>query len=231
MGGSRILIASDIRLYSEGIRSFLRDRDAFDVVGVAADAAAVIRSAESDNPDVILLDQAMAGSLELLHQIRKRQPACRVVALGLHDEEAALLTWAEAGVAGLVSRDASVEDLVCTIESAVRGDLHCSARIAGALLRSVASHSAHQPERRSLLPLTSREIAIVELIADGLSNKEIAQRLGIAVATVKNHIHNLLEKLRVRRRADAAACLRACDAPRDFARDSWAGREPPRARI
>ena len=231
MGGSRILIASDVRLYSEGIRQCLRDHEAFDVFGVASDAAAVIRFAESNRPDVILLDQALAGSLETLQEIRKRQPACRVIALGLPDEEVALLTWAEAGVAGLVSRDASVQDLICTIESAVRGDLHCSARIAGALLRSVASRSSLQPDRRSLLPLTSREIAIVELIADGLSNKEIAKRLGIAVATVKNHIHNLLEKLRVRRRADAAACLRACDTPSAIARDSWAVREPPRARI
>lgn len=231
MGGSRILIASDVRLYSEGIKQVLRDHEAFNVVGVASNAAAVVRSAESDRPDVILLDQALDGSLEALQKIRERQPACRVIALGMPDEEAALLTWAEAGVAGLVSRDASVEDLICTIESAVRGDLHCSARIAGALLRSVASHSAVVPARRSLLPLTSREIAIVELISDGLSNKEIAQRLGIAVATVKNHIHNVLEKLRVRRRADAAACLRACDTPPGIGRNSWQVREPPRARI
>jgi two-component system, NarL family, nitrate/nitrite response regulator NarL len=231
MGGCRILIASDVRLYSEGIRQFLRDREAFHVFGVASNAADVIRVAESDRPDVILLDQALAGSLETLQEIRKRQPACRVIALGLPDEEAAMLKWAEAGVAGLVSRDASVDDLVCTIESAIRGDLHCSARIAGALLRSVASHSAVVPERRALLPLTSREIAIVELIADGLSNKEIANRLGIAVATVKNHIHNLLEKLRVRRRADAAACLRACDAPSGAGHSLGAVREPARTRI
>jgi two-component system, NarL family, nitrate/nitrite response regulator NarL len=230
MGASRILIASDVRLYSEGIRQVLRDHEAFHVFGVASNAAAVIRSAESDRPDVILLDQALEGSLDTLQEIRRRQPGCRVIALGLPDEEVALLTWAEAGVAGLISRDASVEDLICTIESAVRGDLHCSARIAGALLRSVASHSAAMPERRSLLPLTSREIAIVELIADGLSNKEIAQRLGIAVATVKNHIHNLLDKLRVRRRADAAACLRASVAPPGTGA-SWSAREAPRARI
>jgi DNA-binding NarL/FixJ family response regulator len=221
MSESRILIASDVRLYSEGIRQFLRDHDAFLVLGIAATASAVIRSVEADLPDVVLLDQALEGSVEILREIRQRHPACRVIALGLPDEEAALLAWAEAGVAGLVSRDASVEDLLCTIESAVLGDLHCSARVAGALLRSVASHRSVAPRNGPFLPLTSRETVIVGLIDDGLSNKEIAQRLGIAVATVKNHIHNLLEKLRVRTRADAAACLRSCGARHPTTDGDW----------
>jgi DNA-binding NarL/FixJ family response regulator len=129
----------------------------------------------------------------------------------LPDQEDTLLEWAEAGVAGLVPREASFEDLLCTVGHAVRGEFRCSPRFAGRLLQRLAQPrlAAHPPERLS--SLTARETEIIRLIDQGLSNKAIAVELGIELATVKNHVHNLLEKLHVHRRAEAAARIRRGD--------------------
>jgi two-component system nitrate/nitrite response regulator NarL len=119
-----------------------------------------------------------------------------------------VLGCAEAGVAGYVPREASLEDLVETIGCASRGELRCSPQLGVTLLRQLALRAAGVDDAASRAPLTSREVEIVRLIEHGLSNKEIATRLGIQVATVKNHVHNLLEKLRIHRRAEAADRLR-----------------------
>ncbi len=215
-----ILIASDIRLYSEGIRECLRERGPFVVVGTATRAAEALILARELSPMVVLLDQAMAESLNTLRFIRRGLSDTSIIALGVPDQEDKLLEWAEAGITGFVPREASVEELASTIESAVRGELLCSPRLAGTLLRRLAWRTAvgGAPIPRS--PLTAREAEIVRLIDLGLSNKEIAARLGIEVATVKNHVHNLLEKLHVHRRAEAAARLRGRDPRRPT---PWSG--------
>jgi DNA-binding NarL/FixJ family response regulator len=131
----------------------------------------------------------------------------KIVALGVPDGEDAILSFGEAGIAGCVPPDASIQDLVQAVERAVRGELQITPRIAGAMIRRLALRAAAGDDS-SGNTLTARESEIVRLIDQGLSNKEIAVRLGIEVATVKNHVHNLLEKLRVHRRAEAAARLR-----------------------
>jgi two-component system, NarL family, nitrate/nitrite response regulator NarL len=206
--GIRILIGCDVRLYSEGISQFLSGQPGVAIVGVADRSEAVLQQLEQLGPDIVLLDQGLPDSLDTLRQARRLRPDCRVIALGVPEQEEALLAWAEAGVAGLVPRNASVEDLHSTIASAVRGELHCSPSLAGTLLRRLASRADAAKDVGSGLPLTIREAEIVTLIDQGLSNKEIAVKLGIEVPTVKNHVHNLLSKLQVHRRAEAAARLR-----------------------
>jgi two-component system, NarL family, nitrate/nitrite response regulator NarL len=206
---ARILIGCDVRLYSEGIAQFLSGQAGLSIVGVADHPEAVLRQVEQLSPDIVLLDQALPESLDTLRRARELRPDCRIIALGVPEQEEALLTWAEAGVAGLVPRNASVEDLHSIIASAVRGELHCSPRLAATLLRRLVSRAEGDRTTGSGLPLTLREAEILRLIDLGLSNKEIAVRLGIEVPTVKNHVHNLLAKLRVHRRAEAAARLRS----------------------
>jgi DNA-binding NarL/FixJ family response regulator len=203
----RVLIATNVRLHGEGIGELLRRHPAFAVAGLATTPDEVTHRVESAVPDVLLLDQAMPDALHTLREVQRLHPSCCVIAIGLPDD-AALLTWAEAGAAGLLARDASVDDLQNAIDSALRGELHCSAHVAGTLLRIIASRAAAERAAPARLPITPREAEIVRLIDDGMSNKEIATRLGIALPTVKNHIHNLLEKLRVARRSEAAARLR-----------------------
>jgi DNA-binding NarL/FixJ family response regulator len=145
----------------------------------------------------------------MIRAVAEQAPATRVVVLGLPAGDQALLDCAEAGAAGYVSRDASLADLKAALQSAVLGELRCTPRDAAALLRRVALLAA---QRSGPAPtgaaLTQREVEIAGLIDGGLSNKEIARRLGIEVSTVKNHVHNILEKLQVHRRGEAVSQLR-----------------------
>jgi DNA-binding NarL/FixJ family response regulator len=120
--------------------------------------------------------------------------------------ETDVLTCAEIGISGYVTRDGSLCDVVSAITAAVRGEVRCSPKIAGLLFRRVAALST---ERRghSAGGLTARETQIVRLLQEGLSNKMISRSLGIECATVKNHVHSILGKLGVHRRADAVSLL------------------------
>jgi DNA-binding NarL/FixJ family response regulator len=144
----------------------------------------------------------------LVRAVHERAPDARIVALGISGEEADVLPLAEAGIAGWLTREASVEDLCETVASAAAGEAVCSPRIAASLLRRVAALAADRRLGPTATPLTRRQREILALIDEGLSNKEIARRLSIELATVKNHVHNILEKLQVRRRAEAAALVR-----------------------
>jgi two-component system, NarL family, nitrate/nitrite response regulator NarL len=207
----RVVVAVDVRLYREGLANALAASGCVQVLATADSAQDAHTAATTMHPDVLLLDISMPGSLELVQTIATALHPVRVIALALEDDE--VMECAEAGIAGFVRRGASLEDVVATIQSVARGELVCSPQVAAALLRRLgtlaATHRAHPP----LNGLTRREREIVELIDQGLSNKDIARRLSIEVATVKNHIHNLLEKLRLHRRGEAAAYVRTAALP------------------
>jgi DNA-binding NarL/FixJ family response regulator len=206
-----ILIVSDIRLYRDGLAESLARHAGLAVVGTAAHADEAIRHAAALSPTVILIDHALPESLRTIRLISTVQPGIRIVVLGVLETDKNLLACAEAGVAGYVPRDASLPDLITAIENAARGELRCPPQIAATLLRQLAQRAAGPGDLPPRAPLTAREAEIVRFIEQGLSNKEIAVRLGIQVATVKNHVHNLLEKLRVHHRDEAAARLRGRD--------------------
>jgi two-component system, NarL family, nitrate/nitrite response regulator NarL len=207
-----VLIVSEVRLYREGLAELLARRGTLHVIGTAIHTADALTRACELEPAIVVLDYAAADSLSFSRALTQVRPDIRVVALGLPDSDDAVLAFAEAGIAGYVAREGSVDDVVAAIESAARGELRCSPQLAGTILRRLAWRAAVGGEMAPRSALTCRETEIVRLIDQGLSNKEIAVRLGIEVATVKNHVHNLLEKLRVHRRAEAAARLRGRDA-------------------
>jgi len=120
-----------------------------------------------------------------------------------------VIACAEAGVSGYVTREASLDELTGVVESVARGESPCSPRISALLLRRVAETAGRRTETDAARRLTRREAEIVGLIDEGLSNKQIAGRLSIELATVKNHVHSILEKLQVERRAEAAARVRS----------------------
>jgi len=205
----RVLVVSDIRLYRDGLAQVFADERRLAVVGAAADAPAAARMAAEHSPDVALVDMAMPQSGAAVRGIAAIAPAVKVVALGIRENEQDLIACAEAGVSGYVPRAASVQDLVTVLEGVGRGELLCSAHTAATLWRRVAALAATTGggETAHEQPLTRREREIGTLLEAGLSNKDIATRLGIEVATVKNHVHNLLEKLEVHRRGQAVARL------------------------
>ena len=206
--GRRVFIVAGIRLFREGLASALERDYGFTVAGTAASADEAAAAMQDGAPDVVLLDTLMADAAGAIRAIRAARAEAKVVALGVPDEDERVITWAEAGVASYLPREASLDELAAALDSLARGEATCSPRIAAELLRRVAALAANRPPTGADAALTTREREIVALIDQGLSNKEIARRLVIEIATVKNHVHNILEKLRVGSRGEAAALVR-----------------------
>ena len=177
-------------------------------MGMARNRDEALDLVASAEPDVAVLDMATRGSLEIVRAISEAAPPVKVIAFAIEELEGAIVACAEAGVAGYVPCEASTHDVGEIIERVFCGEMVCPPRTVPMLFRRLATHAKRGIERMDTLDITTREREIVVLIDTGLSNKEIAQRLGIEVATVKNHVHNILEKLNVTTRAQAANRLR-----------------------
>jgi len=207
--GTRValLIVAAIRFYREGLALFFHARDGFEVAGTAADVASTVDLVDRVEFDVALLDMATPAAPTAIALLRAVAPGRAIVALGVREDEDEVIPLAEAGVDGFVSRDASLEELCLAVRSAAEGETQCSPRVAAMLAHRVATLARQLPDRAPI-PLTRRQLEIVKLIDEGLPNKAIAQRLFIEVPTVKNHVHNILQRLDVKHRQDAALAVR-----------------------
>jgi two-component system nitrate/nitrite response regulator NarL len=154
---------------------------------------------------VALLEVGLPHGLNGARALRAALPEVQVLALAIDDTDESVVAWAEAGVAGFVTRDTSLDGLMGAVESVAQGGTSCSPRATAALLRRLASLAEVRRRVDRGGQLTPREREIVALIDQGLSNKQIASELQIEIATVKNHVHSVLEKLQVQRRGAAAA--------------------------
>jgi two-component system, NarL family, nitrate/nitrite response regulator NarL len=200
------LIAAS-RFYGEGLAQALQ-RAGIHLVGTAAGAEADVASMASHAPDIVLLDTAIPSMIGLLRTLTATPRAMRVIAIALPERTSDVLACVEAGASGYVTGDASLTDLVATIESVARGEMRCSPRITGTLLRRLAALAASRGPFPPGPKLTAREHEVLALLDEGLSNRQIAHSLYIELATVKNHVHHILEKLQVERRGEAIAYLR-----------------------
>jgi DNA-binding NarL/FixJ family response regulator len=208
-----VLIVAEIRLYREGLADMLRAEPGVDVVGTAAGADEAVRALRERHHDVVLVDVGLPDNAWLVRALLAAVPGTRIVALAVPEVEDSVVACAEAGVAGFVTREGSVEDVVAAVEAVARGETLCSPRMAASLFQRIATLALERSPQSIESRLTARELEILDLIDQGLSNKEIARRLTIELSTVKNHVHNILEKLNVTRRAEAAARARAERAP------------------
>ena len=205
-----MVIVAETLLYREGLAAVLGQHPSLEIVGAAASADAGIELVASARPDAALLDIGSEGGLAALGRMHEVWPGVRVVAFGVAESEQVIIDWAEAGVAGYVPRDSDVGQLTTVIEGALRDEVVCTPRVAGTLLRRVGALARRDgaQDGQGEVRLTPRETQIIALVDEGLSNKEIASRLQIGLPTVKNHVHNLIEKLGVTNRAQAAARIR-----------------------
>jgi two-component system nitrate/nitrite response regulator NarL len=223
-GKVRVVIGSSVRLYREGLAQALGAEHGVDVVGSAPSPGEILAVVADTRPDVVLLDMAMEADPGFVRGLVHRIPA-PVVVLGVEDED--VLAWAESGIAGFVTREGAVSDLVASVASAARGELVCSPQVAFGMLRRLGDLASQPAPAVPSARLTHRELEVLRLIAGGLSNKEIANRLGVALSTVKNHVHNILEKLQVVRRHEAALAVRGPEIqilrPRDLGLGPGAG--------
>jgi len=178
------------------------------VVGSADSPGAAIDMLAETMPDLVLLDVGMPSALPAVRLLAETFPGPKVVALGVSESREDVVACAESGASGYVCRQSSMRELVETLERVMANEVVCEPRIAAALiyrLGTLADRRFREPEK---LHITPRQLEIVALINDGLSNKQIASRLNIEVSTVKNHVHNILEKLGTHRRGTAAAMVR-----------------------
>jgi len=200
----RVAILSVVRIYAEGLAECLNRGD-ISVIGIARNFAEIKNLLEAASVDLILCDTSDKDTVDEVRQLTSCFPNVRSLAVALAETEIEIISWAEAGISAYVPRHASLSQLRTAIIAAMRDEVSCSPKITGWLLRELR----HQPEKG--VPgerLTSREIQTLRLISRGLSNKEIAGELRISVSTVKNHVHSVLEKLRVQSRSQAAAVIR-----------------------
>lgn len=195
-GLTRVLIVSEVCFFRECLaHAFAETRLLGDSLAVEPSA---VRAAMHQEPDVVLLHLAVPAGPRMARTIAVLAPRVSVVALAVAEDEATVVAWAEAGVAGYVPSDRTLSQVIESIHVVVSGGAACPPAAAAVLLKRVAMFAdGHQ----ALSNLTSRERQIASLIEDGLSNKEIARSLSISLPTVKNHVHNILHKLQIDKRS------------------------------
>jgi two-component system, NarL family, nitrate/nitrite response regulator NarL len=208
-----LVIVDDMRLYMEALAGLLGREAWIESVETATDADEALACLSVRSPVVVLLNMAMTGSIFILGALGRAAPQAGVIAVGVSETEHEVIACAEAGVAGYLLRRESLHDLRAIVQSVARGETICSPHVTATLLRRVATLAAERQLATGTAQLTAREREVLKLIDEGLSNRDIAGRLSIEVRTVKNHVHNILEKLKVHRRGEAAAWMRAAEGP------------------
>jgi two-component system nitrate/nitrite response regulator NarL len=204
----RVAILSVVRLYAEGLTEYLTSRGEVSVVGIARNFAEMNKLLDSAPVDIVLCDTSEKETAGEVRLLASYHPEVRIVAVALTETEPEIAVWAEAGISAYVPRHASLAQLHTAMVAAMRGEVRCSPKITGWLLRELRRRPDRHPVEERL---TARQIQALRLISRGLSNKEIARELGISVSTVKNHVHSVLEKLRVQSRSQAAARMTSHD--------------------
>ena len=209
MSTVRVLIVDDQALFRAGLRTLLSTRSELDVVGDAENGEQALALAASLRPDVVLMDLKMAvlDGVAATRRLRVQSPDCRVVALTTFEDDELVFEALRAGALGYLLKDAPVERLVEAILAAARGESVLQPSVASKVLAELsrlANTTTRPPIAPELAKLSDREREVLQLLSRGASNKEIAGALFLAEGTVKNHVTNILTKLEVSDRTQAA---------------------------
>jgi two-component system nitrate/nitrite response regulator NarL len=212
----QVLVIEDNRLVRDGLAALLDDHPDLKVVGAVANATIGLAQMRETKPDVVLVDAALGNgdSHRLVRDLRKEGPATRVIVMDLLPVQEDVIEFVRAGANGFIVKDATIDDFVMTIRSVSHGAGVVPQSLTGTLLSHIADQALIHtgPAALQAVRMTKRERQITNLIAEGLSNKEIAQQLNIALYTVKSHVHNILEKLALHTRLQIAAHAHKGDA-------------------
>ena len=196
----RVAVADDHPMFRAGVVLSLREEHDIEVVGDAADGAAALALARAELPDVMILDINMPGDgLETAQRIAVACPATRIVMLTVSEDEDDLLAAMKAGASGYVLKGSGASELAGVIRSVHAGEVYVAPALAWGMLREMRT-----PRTSPYDELTEREREVLELVAEGLSNQEVGERLGLAEKTIKHYMTNILGKLQVRSRVEAA---------------------------
>lgn len=201
-GQVHIVVADDHPLMREGVVATLNEHDGFGVVAQAGDAAGAVAAVEQHLPDIVLLDVSMPGSgLAAAAEISRRFPAVAIVMLTVSEDDEDVLAALRAGARGYVLKGVAASELTGVLQAVASGGAYVSPALAARVLSAMQARGARGSEAEALIP---REAEILRLLATGLSNKEIAIELDLQEKTVKHYMTNILQKLQVRNRVEAA---------------------------
>jgi len=197
-----LMLVDDHRMLREGLRRALED-EGFEVVGEAADGYDAVLRAPELKPDVILMDVSMpnVGGVEATRRIVQNEPERRVLMLTMHADKDLIEMSIKAGAVGYLTKDCSIEEVVSAVRMAASGDTALSSTLAHSMLDEV--HKIESATREGDRPITAREEEVLQLVADGCSTPEVADKLYISQKTVKNHLASIYEKLNARDRTQA----------------------------
>jgi len=201
----RVLICDDHALFRRGLIMVLESEEGIDVVAEAEDGEEAIEKAEEAAPDVVLMDVRMPrmSGIEATRAIADAVPTAKILMLTVSDEEEDLYEAVKAGATGYLLKEISIEEVANAIRAVVTGQSLISPSMASKLL-SEFNNLAKQAQQKVLVPkLTDRELQVLKLVAQGMSNREVAEDLFISENTVKNHVRNILEKLHLHSRMEA----------------------------
>ncbi|MCL4393831.1 MAG: response regulator transcription factor [Chloroflexi bacterium] len=202
----RILIADDHTLVRQGIRMLLEAQPDVQVVGEASDGAEAVRLTREQKPDVVVMDIAMPGmdGLEATLEIKRAQPETQILALTMHEGEDYFFKILSAGASGYVLKRAASTDLIAAVHAVTRGEVFLYPSVAKKLVVDYLSRvqGAVPEERAASFGLTPRESEVVELVAEGLTNREIAEKLTVSLSTVQTHYAHIIEKLKLHSRTE-----------------------------
>jgi len=193
----RLLLVDDHEVVRTGLRMLLEHQPDIDIVGEASTGAEALELAAREQPDVIVMDITLPdiSGIEATRQIKRSQPETAIVALTIHEDEQYFFEMLQAGAAGYVPKRAAPEDLISAIRAAYNEDIYLYPTLAKALVSDFLGRSRTVTEDNALEELTPRETEVLELLAEGLNNDEIAARLVISHHTVARHRENLMRKL------------------------------------
>jgi DNA-binding NarL/FixJ family response regulator len=200
----RVLLVDDHAMVRRGLRGFLELLDDIEIVGEADNGRRGVEAVEQLRPDVVLMDLMMPelDGIGAIEEIKRSHPEVEIVALTSFIEEARVTAALEAGASGFILKDAEADDVAGAIRAARRGDVHLDPAVARLLARRVRSDAAARDD--GVEPLTEREREVLRLVARGLSNKAIAEALAITERTARTHVSNILGKLGLASRTQAA---------------------------
>jgi DNA-binding NarL/FixJ family response regulator len=204
----RVLLADDQRLVRESLATLVSLLgDGIELVGTAADGEEVVASAARERPDIVLMDLRMprCDGIEATRRLSADQPEVKVIALTTYADDASVLGALRAGARGYLTKDAGAGDIRAAILAVHRGEATLDPTVQHHVVAAAIDGAAARPQQEAELPdgLTPREAEVLALIAGGLSNAEIAERLVVSPATVKSHINHLFAKASLRDRAHA----------------------------
>ncbi len=203
----RVLLADPHALFRRGVRLVLEDEADIEVVGEAGDGLDAVERIVELTPDLVLMDVGMPGvsGIEATRRVRAAVPSVKVAILTVSEQDEDLFAAVRAGATGYLLKEVSIEELPEAVRAVARGHSLISPSMASRLLTEFNVLSRRVEEQRGNVPrLSDRELEVLRLVARGLSNRDIAAELVIAENTVKNHVRNILEKLQLRSRMEAA---------------------------